>query len=169
MKLKIFLASVLNIHFLFWVLYFIPRAGQSWLSPISCILLGIASTRFPCWQFPLAHIHLHILLSFFFGICEIPFFKWIWKVIPWIVPSPQVDKSHSRKLSLSIPTRSKGLQQKDWLWIWEGSLVPLALADLHIKWLSRSIPTILALWLEEWDCQECCLRSAYILISHFIN
>lgn len=48
MKLKVFLASVLNTHFPFWVLYFISRAGQSWLSTISCIRLGIACTRFPC-------------------------------------------------------------------------------------------------------------------------
>lgn len=122
MKLNLFLASVLNTHFPFWVLYFISRAGQSRLSTISCIRLGIACTRFPWWQFLLAHIHLPILV--FFGICEIPFFKWIWKVIPLIVPSPQVDKSHSGKLSLSMTTRSKGLQQKDNLWICEGSLVP---------------------------------------------
>lgn len=125
MKLKIFLVSVLNIHFPFWVIYFISRAGQSWLSTISCIRLGIVCTRFPCWQFPLAHIHLHILFFFFFGICEIPFFKWIWKVIPLIVPSPQVDKSHSRKLSLSMTTRSKELQQKESLNLW-GVTCPLS-------------------------------------------
>lgn len=61
MKLNLFLA---NIHFPLWVLYFISRAGQSWLSTISCIRLGIACTRFPWWQFPLAHIHLCILFFF---------------------------------------------------------------------------------------------------------
>lgn len=116
-----FLASLLNIHFPFWVLYFTSRAGQSWLSTTSCIRSGIACTRFLWWQFSLAHINLSIL--FFFCICEIPFFKWLWKIIPLTVPSPQVDKSYSGKLSLTMTTRSKGLQQKDYLWICEASLV----------------------------------------------
>lgn len=110
---RLFLASLLN-----------TRYFQSWT------VLVIHNIFYPCWnclhKIPLmtvpisTHSFTH---SFFFCICEIPFFEWIWKIIPLLVPSPQVDKSHLGKPSLTMTSRSKGLQQKDYLWIREGSLV----------------------------------------------